>query len=165
MSNLILNFYGEELSVQYPKNFASLKKGIAEVYQLSLSDISELDITYLKNEGKKIIKSENDYKIFVNSKIFKITLEINEYSKLYKKNLVELQNKTKDDLLTLELLKKEKEEKRKKQDKENAQKKKKIDELIHEIKRLNQKKLEYIKEVKKIGKEEKNKEKEFILKL
>ena len=165
MQKLNLNFYGEELLIQYPKNFTSLKKEIAEVYQLSLSDISELDITYLKNEGKNIIKSENDYKIFLNSKIFKITLEINEHSKLYKKNLVDLQNKAKDDLLILELLKKEKEENRKRQDKENAQKKKKIDNLINEIKGLNQKKLEYVKEIKKIGKEEKNKEKEFILKI
>ena len=126
MKKLSMNFYGEEVSIQLPKDFASLRKEIAQKYELSLSDISEIDITYLKNEQKKVIKSEIDFKTFVHSRIVNITLEINESSKLYQKSLLDLQNKTKDDMDRLTELKKQKDENKKKQKLESAACKKKL---------------------------------------
>ena len=101
MKKISVDFYGEEVSIQLPKDFASLRQEIAQKYELSFSDISEIDITYLKHELKKVIKSEIDFKIFAHSKIVKITLEINESSKLYQKSLLDLQNKTKDNMARL----------------------------------------------------------------
>ena len=101
MKKLSVNFYGEEVSIQLPKDFASLRQEIVQKYELSFSDISEIDITYLKHELKKVIKSEIDFKTFVHSRIVNITLEINESSKLYQKSLLDLQNKTKDDMARL----------------------------------------------------------------
>ena len=165
MKKLSLNFYGEEVSIQCPKNFVSLKKEIAEKYQLSLSDILEIDITYEKNESKKIIKSEIDFKSFLHSRVPNITLNINESSTLFKKSLVDLQNKAKDDLAQLETLKKKKEENKKKQEKEYQESKKKIDDLNKEIKVIGQKKLEYVKAIKKRMRGPRNKEKELMVKI
>ena len=83
-----------------------MKKEIAKKYELSLSDILEIDISYVKNEEKKIIKSEVDFKTFLHSRVLKLNLNINESSKLFQKSLLDLQNKAKDDLSQLEILKK-----------------------------------------------------------
>ena len=165
MKKLSMNFYGEEVSIQLPKDFASLRKEIAQKYELSLSDISEIDITYLKNEQKKVIKSEIDFKTFVHSRIVNITLEINESSKLYQKSLLDLQNKTKDDMARLTELKKQKDENKKKQKLESAACKKKIDELNDQIKELGRQKLEYVKSVRDRMRGPRNKEKELVVKI
>ena len=165
MKKLSVNFYGEEVSIQLPKDFASLRKEIAQKYELSLSDISEIDITYLKNEQKKVIKTEIDFKTFVHSRILNITLEINESSKLYQKSLLDLQNKTKDDMARLTELKKQKDENKKKQELESAACKKKIDELNEQIKELGRQKLEYVKSVRDRMRGPRNKEKELVVKI
>ena len=165
MKKLSVNFYGEEVSFQFPKDFVSLKKEIAKNYQLSLSDLFEIDITYLKNEQKKTIKSEIDFKTFVHSIVFNVTLEVNETSKLYQKSLVDLQNKGKDDLAKLAELKRRKDVNKKKQEIESANCKGKIDELNAQIKELGQQKLEYVKSVKKLMRGPRNKEKELVVKI
>ena len=104
MKNISLNFYGEEILIECPKDYVSLKKQIAMQYQLSLSDILELDISYIKNEQKKLIKSEIDFKTFLHSRVPKLNLDIKESSQLYQKSLLDLQNKAKDDLVQLEML-------------------------------------------------------------
>ena len=165
MKKLSLNFYGEEVSIQCPKDFSSLKKEIAKKYELSLSDILEIDISYVKNEEKKIIKSEVDFKTFLHSRVLKLNLNINESSKLFQKSLLDLQNKAKDDLSQLEILKKKKEENKKKQEKEYEESKKKIDELNNQIKELGQQKLDYVKSIKKMMRGPRNKEKELVTKI
>ena len=165
MKKLSINFYGEEVSIQFPKDFISLKKEIAEKYQLSLSDILGIDITYQKNEAKKIIKSEIDFKSFLHSRVSNIILDINQSSSLFQKSLLDLQNKAKDDLSQLEMLKKKKEENKKKQEKEYEESKKKIDDLNKEIKVIGQKKLEYVKSIKKRMRGPRNKEKELMVKI
>ena len=52
MKKLSLNFYGEQISIQCPKDFVSLKKEIAQKYQLSLSDVLEIEISYMKMKPK-----------------------------------------------------------------------------------------------------------------
>ena len=165
MKKLSLNFYGEQATIQCPKDFVSLKKEIAQKYQLSLSDILEIDISYKKNETKKIIKSEIDFKSFLHSKVSILNLDINESSQLFQKSLLDLQNKSKDELAQLEMLKKKKEENKLRQEKESQECKKKIDDLNNEIKVLNQRKLDYVKSIKKMMRGPRNREKELMVKI
>ena len=111
--NLILNFYSEKEIITFPKNLSSLKKQISEKYVLSLSDIDEIELSYMQKETKKFIKTEIDFITFIHFRITEVNLEINESSKLYKKNLEELRKKNKDDLIYLALLKKQKDENKK----------------------------------------------------
>lgn len=165
MKKLSLNFYGEQASIQCPKDFASLKKEIAQKYQLSLSDILEIDISYMKNEVKKLIKSEVDFKSFLHARVSVLNLDINEKSQLFQKSLLDLQNKSKDELAQLEELKKKKEENKIKQEKEYQESKKKIEDLNNEIKVLNQRKLDYVKSIKKMMRGPRNREKELMVKI
>ena len=165
MKNLSLNFYGEKLSIKSPKDFVSLKKEISEKYQLSLSDIFEMDISYIKDKTKEIIKTEDDFKIFLQSGISNISLEIIESSKLFQNGLLTLQKKAKDSLNTLERLKMKKKENQQKQEKELEERKKKIKDLKDQIKKLEKKKLESIQSLKEIDKTQKDQEKELISKI
>ena len=165
MKKLSLNFYGEQVLIQCPKDFVSLKKEIAQKYQLSLSDILEIDISYKKNETKKLIKSEIDFKSFLHSRVSILNLDINESSQLFQKSLLDLQNKSKDEFAQLEILKKKKEENKVKQEKESQECKKKIDDLNNEIKVLNQRKLDYVKSIKKMMRGPRNREKELTVKI
>ena len=149
MKNLSLNFYGEQTFIKCPKDFVSLKKEISQIYQISLSDVSEINISYTKNDEKKVIKSEVDFKTFLHSRILKLTLEIDESSTLFQKSLLDLQKKSKDDLTQLQLLKKKKEENKKMQTQLNEETKKKIEDLNNKIKEIGQRKLDYVKSIKK----------------
>ena len=165
MKNLSLNFYGEQTSIKCPKDFVSLKKEISQIYQISLSDVSEINISYTKNDAKKIIKSEVDFIAFLHSRILKLTLDIDESSTLFQKSVLDLQKKSKDDLTQLQLLKKKKEENKKMQTKLNEETKKKIEDLNNEIKEIGQRKLDYVKSVKKMMRGPRNKEKELMVKI
>jgi len=165
MKNLSLNFYGEKLSIKFPKDFISLKKEISEKYQISLSDIFEMDISYIKDKAKKIIKTEDDFKILLQSGISTIFLDINESSKLFQSNLLTLQKKATDDLNTLERLKMKKKENKEKQEEEHEEKKKKIDNLKVKIKMLEKKKQEYVKSLKEVEKTQRFQEKDLISKI
>ena len=78
MKNLTLNFYSEKQIIPLEKDFSSLKKSISEHYSLTLSDVDEIEICYTKNDNKKIINSEIDYKIFLHSRIFELNLEVKD---------------------------------------------------------------------------------------
>ena len=165
MKNLTLNFYSETKQIPLEKDLSSLKESISTHYNLSLSDVDEIEISYKVNEIKKIIKSEVDYKIFLHSRKPELNLGIKESSVLYQKSLEDLRNKKKEDLLKLNLLKMKKEENKKKQEKESAETKKKLDELNNQIKNINQQKLDYVKSIKKMMSGPRNKEKELSTKI
>ena len=165
MKNLTLNFYSEKQIIPLEKDFSSLKKSISEHYSLTLSDVDEIEISYTKNDNKKIINSEIDYKIFLHSRIFELNLEVKESSQLYKNSLEDLRKKKKDDLVKLELLKEQKEENKKKQEKQKEETKNKINELNNQIKIINQQKLDYVKSIKKMMRGPRNKEKELTTKI
>ena len=165
MKNLILNFYSEKQIIPLPKELSCLKKAISEQYNLSLSDVNEIEIIYKIGEVKKVIKTEVDYKTFLHTRISELNLEIKESSQLYQKNLEELRNKKKDDLIKLDVLQKQKEENKIKQEKLAKETKKKIDELNNQIKTINQQKLDYVKSIKKIMRGPRNKEKELSTKI
>ena len=161
MKNLILNFCGNEILIQYPKDFISLKKEIANKYQINLSDVLEMDIYFIKNEIKKVIKSEIDFKLFLHSRINTLFININESSSLFQKSLLDLQKKSKNDFNQLEILKKKKEENKKMQEKELEENKKKINELNNLIKDFDQKKLNYVQSIIKLNKSGKEKKISF----
>ena len=165
MKNLTLNFYSEKQIIPLEKGYSSLKKSISEFYGLTLSDVDELEISYKKNEVKKIIKTEIDYTVFLHSLIFELNLEIKESSQLYKNSLEDLRKKNKDDLIKLSVLKKQKVENKRKQEKLNDETKKEIRDLNNQIKIINQKKLDYIKSIKKMMRGPRNKEKELTTKI
>ena len=76
MKNLTLNFYSEKQIIPFEKDFSSLKKSISENFSLTLSDVDEIEISYNKNDIKKIIKTEIDYKGFLHSRANELNLEI-----------------------------------------------------------------------------------------
>ena len=78
-----------------------------------------------------------------------MNLEIKESSQLYKNSLEDLRKKNKDDLIKLSVLKKQKVENKRKQEKLNDETKKEIRDLNNQIKIINQKKLDYIKSIRK----------------
>jgi hypothetical protein len=165
MKMLYLVFFEKEIIIQYPKNLFSLKKEIASNYQISLSDVSEIDIAYYNNEIKKFIKSEIDFKLFLHSRIYKLILNIKESSDLFQKNLLDLQKKSKEDMLQVEILKKKKEENKKMQEIKYKETQKILNDLNNEVKILDQKKLDYVKSLTKTMKAPKNKEKELQKKI
>lgn len=165
MTTLTLNFSSEKQIIPLPKELSTLKKLISEKYNISLSDVNELNIFYNNNEVKKIITSEIDYKVFLHSRTFELELEIKESSSFYNKNVEDLRNKKKEDLNRLNLLQKQKEENKMKQEKEIKETKKKLDELNNQIKTINQQKLDYVKSIKKIMRGPRNKEKELTIKI
>ena len=165
MKNLTLNFYSEQQVIPLKKELSSLKKSISEHYNLSLSDVDEIEISYNANNTKKTIKTEIDYKTFLHARISELNLEIKESSKLYKNSLKDLQQKKKDDLLKLNLLKTQLEENKKKQEKESQELKKKLEELNNQIKDINQQKLDYVKSIKKMMRGTRNKEQELNIKI
>ena len=89
MKKIALNFFGEEVAINIPKDLTSLRKEISEKL-FSPSDTAEIILTYIKDIEKKIIKTENDFLVFVSEKINKINLDISQDSKLYKENLESL---------------------------------------------------------------------------
>ena len=165
MKNLTLNFYSEQQVIPLKKELSSLKKSISEHYNLSLSDVDEIEISYNANKTKKTIKTEIDYKTFLHARISELNLEIKESSKLYKNSLKDLQQKKKDDLLKLNLLKTQLEENKKKQEKESQELKKKLEKLNNQIKDINQQKLDYVKSIKKMMRGTRNKEQELNIKI
>ena len=165
MKNLTLNFYSEKQIIPLEKDFSSLKKSISENFSLTLSDVDEIEISYNKNDIKKIIKTEIDYKGFLHSRVFELNLEIKESSQLYKNSLEDLRKKNKEDLIKLSLLRKQKDENKKKQEKLTNETNKGINDLNNQIKIINQQKLDYVKSIKKMMRGPRNKEKELTTKI
>ena len=87
MKNISLNFFGEEISINMPNSLASLRKEISEKFMFSPSDAAEIIVSYMKDLGKKIIQTEQDFTNFISNQIGKIDLDISPDSKLYLKNL------------------------------------------------------------------------------
>ena len=165
MKNLTLNFYSEKQTIPLEKEFSSLKNSISDHYALTLSDVDEIEISYNKNDIKKIIKTEIDYKGFLHSRVFELNLEIKESSQLYKNSLEDLRKKNKEDLIKLSLLRKQKDENKKKQEKLSDETNKGINDLNNQIKIINQQKLDYVKSIKKMMRGPRNKEKELTTKI
>ena len=110
MSKITLNFFGEKIYIEKPKSLNSLRVQISRLFGFTSKDAEEILLTYNKNQEKIIITNEEDLKIFLNSGISLINLDINQKSRIYKDSLNQLQEETLKDKLKLEeLFKKRKE--------------------------------------------------------
>ena len=104
MKKISLNFFGEKVEINMPTNLESLKKAISEQFLFSPSDAAELIIGYAKDLGKKIIETEQDFQNFIKEKVFQIDLDINENSRIYKENVIEIENENEKNKKELENL-------------------------------------------------------------
>ena len=163
MKNISLNFFGEEISIKMPKSLSSLRQEISEKFLFSPSDAAEVVVTYMKDLGKKIIQTEQDFVNFVSNKIGRIDLDISQDSKLYKKNLNSLQKESEKAKKELELYLKKKEEIKKEKEaclKEEKAKIKEVEIKIRKLltqkknlqKKMNQNKKKFLKEEKENNK-------------
>ena len=149
MNKLILNFFGEEVTVERPKTLQNLKQEIADKFYFSPSDASELLVSYIKDLKKTFIQTEQDFVDFIKKHIYKVDLDISPNSQLYKKSVLKLQEENEKDKKELEELIKKKEELKKKKKDLNEERTKKNKELWNKIKELNRKRRKLIKETKK----------------
>ena len=128
MSKLTIIFYGEKESINFPESLSSLYQQINEKLFI---DASSLIITYKENSDIFCIENEDDFKIFLEKKIYIINLDINQESQLYQNNLSKLK-------------------------KDNEEIKKKLGEIMKQIEEINIEKIKKKEEI-KIVIEEKNK--------
>ena len=49
MEKICLNFFGEEVIIDTPKDLSSLREQISEKYSLSKSDVAEIILYYVKD--------------------------------------------------------------------------------------------------------------------
>ena len=90
MSKTTLNFFGETAIIDIPKDMPSLRSQISEKFLLSPTDAAEIILYYIK-EGKKIyIINGNDLSKFKQANVSTIFLDINQSSRLYLDNALEL---------------------------------------------------------------------------
>ena len=110
MSKITLNFFGETISINQPKNLSSLRNEISELFGFSSQDAAEILLTYKEDGDKIIISNDEDLKSFLNSKTTILDLDISQNSKIYKDNLNQLKEENIKDKKALEELLRKKEE-------------------------------------------------------
>jgi hypothetical protein len=91
MEDITLDFFGEKVKINKPKDLSYLRILISEKFMLSDIDAAEILIYYLNDNKKKYIINDNDYQIFWNLKIATIFLDIDKNSKLYLENKLKLE--------------------------------------------------------------------------
>ena len=134
MEKLTLNFFGEEVAIDTPKDIAELRAKISEKYSLSSSETAEIILYYVKDSKKIYIINGNDFSKFKEFKISTIFLDVNQNSKLYLDNAT----KVKEEMKKEEKKKEEKKEEVKKEEEVDVEKiKKEIEKINSEIKELS----------------------------
>ena len=136
MEKFVLNFFGEEITIDTPKTLQNLKQEIASKFCFSPSDAAEILVSYFNDLKKIFIQTEQDFVEFVKKHIYKLDLDISQESQLYKNSMKQLEEENVQSKKTLEeLMKKnlELEAKKKKFLEEKAKKKRELDEKIRAI--------------------------------
>ncbi len=170
MLKTTLNFFGEEVIIDTPKDIVSLRGKISEKYLLSPSDAPEIIIYYIKDGKKTFIINGNDYSQYKDSKISTLFLDVNQNSRLYIDSATQLdKEKEKKEKELAELNHKYKQISDKKKDIENDFNIQ-LRELNAKIMELNKKKCEIIKKkdkelIKLIQEEEQFEEKIYYKKI
>ena len=165
MNKLTLDFYGEKISIPFPKDFPSLSKEIDQNFQLNLTEVFSLDISYTKNKVKKSIKSENDYKLFINSKASLINIELVESNELFQNNSLNFKKNSKEDKDKLEALTKKKAEIKTKIEQKEKEAQIKKGEYQLQVESLNKQKAQYVNKLQKDMKDQSKKEKDLVQKI
>ena len=140
MNKLILNFFGEEVTVDTPKSLNNLKKEISDKFFFSPSDAEEVLVSYINELKKSFIKTEQDFIDFIKKKIYKVDLDISPDSQLYKRSVLQIKEETEKDKKELDELIKKKEELKNKKKELKDQRQKEIKEIGEKIKELAKKK-------------------------
>ena len=146
MNKLILNFFGEEVTIETPKTLQNLKKEISNKFCFSFSDASEILISYVKDLKKTFIETEKDFMNFIKKNIYKVDLDISQESQLFKKSIINLKEEIDKDKKELEILIQKEEELKKKKEEINKKNLQKIKEMREMIREINRKKNKLIKE-------------------
>ena len=154
MNKLILNFFGEEITINTPKTLQNLKQEIASKFCFNPSDAAEILVSYFNDLKKTFIQTEQDFLDFIKKNIYKVDLDISQESQLYKNSMKKLQEETELDIKTLEGLIKTNEEIENKKKAYVDEKNKQIKELDEKIKAITKQKTALMKET--------NKEKEIM---
>ena len=158
MKNISLNFFGEEISINMPNSLASLRNEISEKFMFSPSDAAEIIVSYMKDLGKKIIQTEQDFSNFISNQIGKIDLDISPDSQLYLKNLDNLQKESEEAKKEIEICIKKKEELKKKKETLLKKGKEQLEIIEKKINILNKERNNLKKKInddkKQLGKEE-----------
>lgn len=151
MSKLTLNFFDEEISIDFPKNLKELRKRIADKFLFNQQDADETLISYLNAKDEKVpIKSDKDFTTFLSTKINKVYLDISQDSEIYKESKNELEcEKTKNQQELTELLVIYNKNKNEKQ-KEDADRKKIEEGYLTQIKQLQKLHKKFVAEKAKI---------------
>ena len=165
MNKLVLNFFGEEITIETPKTLQNLKQEIASKFCFNPSDAAEILISYFNDIKKVLSQTEQDVIDFVKRKIYKVDLDISQESQLYKNSMKQLQEENEQNKKALqELIKKNANLEAKKKiyvDEKNKQ----LKEIEEKIKELTKKKTAVTKEVtkekEKIAKEMKTNQKKI----
>ena len=140
VKKITLNFFGEEVQIKSPKNLASLRSRIAQVFLFSPEEASEIVLTY-NNEGDEvIIENDESYNAFINSQIHKIDLSISQNSQIYQENLDKIKKENEENKNELEKLLKKNDELKKLIETKFDKEKKEIDDIDLKINDLVTKK-------------------------
>ena len=166
MSKIVLNFFGEIISIERPKSLASLRNEIARLFCFSKQDADEILLTYVEDGDKLIIENENDLKAFLDSKVTVIDLDISQNSKIFKDNLNQIKEETLKDKEELEALKKKKEELNKLEETKFAPEREEMKKIHEKIMELHKQKKEIKKKmfegIRLIEKEKKELDKKIV---
>ena len=144
MSKLTLNFFGDEVSIPFPKNLKSLRINMVQKFLFDASDVEEIQIYYLNSNKEKVfIESNSDFLKFQQQKINTLYLDINQESKLYTENKKELEKEQlQKQLVELLVLYNEKKQKKKKDDIDNKKISDSYTKKIQELQNLQKKFIE-----------------------
>lgn len=156
MNKLILNFFGEEITIDTPKTLQNLKQEIANKFCFNPSDAAEILVSYFTDLKKIFIQTEQDFIDFVKKKIYKVDLDISQESQLYKNSMQKLQEENETNKKNLEILMKANEDLELKKKKYLDEKNKQIKAVEEKIKAYSRQKMSLMKET--------NKEKDKITK-
>ncbi len=172
MSKITLNFFGEMISVEKPKNLLTLRNDISRLFCFSAQDAAEIILTYNDNGDKLVIESDKDLKAFFDSKNTIIDLDISQESKIFQDSLNQLkEDSLKDQKALDELIKKRKELNKLRETKFASEKnemkeiQKQIMELIKKKNIIRKKIFEGVREIEKERKENEKKIAELQKKL
>ena len=156
MNKLVLNFFGEEITIDTPKTLQNLKQEIASKFCFNPSDAAEILVSYFNNIKKIFIQTEQDFIEFVKKNIYKIDLDISQESQLYKNSMEKIKEENETNKKNLEILLKKNEDLENKKKIYLDGKNKQMKELEEKLKAINKQKLALTKEI--------NKEKEKMTK-
>ena len=132
METINLNFFGEQATIDTPKDLAALRNIISKTYLISGSDTAEIILFYTKDSKKCYIINGSDFDKFKESKIDTIFLDVNQNSKLYLDNVSQIKNE----------IKKEKEKRKEEENEDKEKDKKEIEKLMAEKEEISKRQKE-----------------------